>query len=113
MFEVSHRRSDTAPALAGRHRRVLWTEADGDLRAVGHIGHDGVQVSGARADFDTHPAVLHSGNPRYHVDLRFADECRDEQVRRIVETLVRRAELLYYPRIHHRETIRQRQRLDL
>lgn len=58
-------------------------------------------------------ATLDAHGAAHHVDLRFTDELRDEQVRRVVEHLVGRAELLHHTGIHDREPVGERQCLHL
>ncbi len=112
VLEVGDRGADPG-SIPGGQRAVLRPDPDRDPRAVGDPGRRGLESACARADLDEQPAVVCPDDAAQHVDLRFADELGDEQVRRVVEHLVRGAELLHHSGVHHREAIGERQRLDL
>jgi hypothetical protein len=107
VLEIGHGGGNTVGVRCG-DRAILRPDADVDAGTVGHARHSGLQTACAGTYLDSHPPVVDPRHTAQHVDLGFADELRDKQVRRIVEHLIGRAELLHDPGIHHGEPIGER-----
>ena len=117
-FGYVHLRGDCARVVRVRQHDVLGTNAHDDLlrhlvlrleRLLGFFR----QVDGGVVDTNGVSAVADCEFRIEEVHLRGTDEARDEQVRRMVEHLLRGADLLDITVFHDDDTIAQRHGLGL
>ena len=103
-------------AASGEAQRdVLRPQAEGDLLAAGWLAADDQRGQGkAVVETEVDRLAAAAGDfARHEVHARAADEAGNEQVRRVVVELERRADLLDHAGAQHDDAVGKRHRLDL